>query len=58
MSNRKPDEKPTREHEIAGGVVGKQFQVTAWPSGLRNSSPNMLTELWADYCERRDDRSE
>lgn len=44
MEARKPSEKATREHGIAGEVVGKQFVADAWPSGLRNSNPNMLTE--------------
>jgi hypothetical protein len=55
---RKPSEKLTREDEIQGEVVGSQFHATAWPSGLRNSNPNMLTDLWSAYYEKNDDRPE
>lgn len=49
MTDQQQTEKPTRLDEIQGDVIGAQFQATAWPSGLRNSSPNMLSDLWADY---------
>jgi hypothetical protein len=38
-----------RVEEIKGEVIDGKLHVDHWPSGLRNSNPNMLTELWAEY---------